>query len=143
MREVIVDTGVVVAWLLLDEDAHHAAVALRERIVQGELEPVVAGHFDFELRSALMQAARRARMAWEEVPRAVSAVGALEMSQRRLSTDDEALLALCRDYGISWADAHWVQLARSEDLAMVTTDVRLAARVPDDVAIVEPLSAMR
>lgn len=63
------------------------------------------------------------------------------MSQRPLSTDDEALLALCRDYAISWADAHCVQLARSEDLAMVTTDVWLAARVPDDVAIVLPVAA--
>lgn len=68
MREVIVDTGVVVAWLLLDEEVHDAAVAFRERIVHGELEPVVAGHFDFELRSAPMQAARRERMAWDEMP---------------------------------------------------------------------------
>lgn len=82
MREVVVDTGVVVAWLLMDEDAQDAAVAFRERVVHGELEPVVAGHFDFELRSALMQAARRACMAWDEVPRAVSAIEALEMSQR-------------------------------------------------------------
>lgn len=142
MRRAIVDSSVAVAWVLGDEPAHAAAVRFRGLIVAGLIEPVVAGHFGFEVRSALMQAARRSRIGWETVTERVAAIDSFEPEVHPLSTDDERLLGLCRELGVGWADAHWIALAATLDLPIVTADERLAASVPDSAAIVMSLSGM-
>lgn len=136
MRRTIVHSSVAVAWVLGDEPAHAAAVGFRELIVTGEIEPVVAGHFGFEVRSALVRAARRSRIGWDTVADRVGAIEALESEVHPLLGDDQLLLALCRQLHVAWADAHWIRLAATLDLPLVTADERLAANVPDATAIV-------
>lgn len=136
MRRAVVDSSVAVAWVLGDEPAHAAAVRFRDLIVDGEIEPVVAGHFGFEVRSALMQAARRLRIGWDTVAERVATVEAIEPEVHPLLADDGRLLDLCRDLHVGWADAHWIGLAATLDLPLVTADERLAGSVPDSSAIV-------
>jgi len=142
MRRVVVDSSVAVAWVLGDEPAHDRAVRFRDLISAGEIEPVVAGHFGFEVRSALMQAARRDRIAWNSVPHRVAAIDAMGLAPRPLTQDDDGLLEICRTLNSSWADAHWIDLAAALGLPLVTADERLGRRVPDSRALVAPLSGL-
>ncbi|MCC6619585.1 MAG: type II toxin-antitoxin system VapC family toxin [Chloroflexi bacterium] len=142
MRRAIVDSSVAIAWVLGDEPAHAPAVRFRDLIVTGEIEPVVAGHFSFEVRSALVRAARRSRIVWESVADRVRAIEALEPEVHPLLGDDELLLALSRQLRVSWADAHWIGLAATLDLPLVTADERMAANVPDSAAVVVSVSGI-
>ena len=136
MQRVIVDSSVAVAWVLDDEPAHDAAVRFRRSILDGDLEPDVAGHFGFEVRGALTRAARRARVSWDSIEPRIAAIEAFAPTVHPLNRDDGALLELCREFAISWADAHWVALAASLDRPLVTADARPARLVPDTTAIV-------
>lgn len=140
MRHVVLDSSVAVAWVLGDEPAHEAAVRVRSLVVDGAIEPNVAGHFDFEVRSALVQAARRGRIEWGSVAARFDAIGAIEPVAHSLADDDARLIGLCRDLQVSWADAHWLVLAATLDLPLVTADARLARSVPDTTAIVVPVT---
>lgn len=142
MRRAVVDSSVAVAWVMADEPAHVAARRFLDLVVSGDIEPVVAGHFGFEVRRALMQAARQARIAWDTVRERVAAIEAIEPEVYPLLADDEQLLALCRDLQVGWADAHWIALAAMLDLPLVTADDRLAARVPDAEVIVMAVSGI-
>lgn len=136
MRHVVVDTSVAVAWVLRDEATHDAAVRVRRLIADGEIEPNVAGHFGFEVRSAVVRAARRGRIGWQSVEARVRAIEATEPTRHPLGEYDRQLVGLCHDLRISWADAHWIALAARLDVPLVTADERLMRTVPDDVAIV-------
>lgn len=143
MRGVVVDSSAAVAWLLPDEPLRDQAIAMRNEMASGDLDPVVAAHFRFEVSSALMQAARRGRIPWESVIPMLAATDAFALRSVPLSPDDEALLHVCRAHGLSWADAHHVLVARALDLPLVTADRKLARAVPGTVAWVHYLGDRR
>ena len=133
---VAVDSSVVLAAIFNDEGLREHALTLRADIVAGRLRPVTAAPFRFEIRSALSRGARRRRITWEQVEaeiRALSRLGAVPMA----TPSDDDLLPLCRDHGLSWADAHWVLAAAQLRIPLVTADRRLATAVPPEVAWVE------
>ena len=136
VRDVVVDSSVAVAALLPDEPLHRAAIAFLGEIGAGQLEPVVAAHFRFEVRSALVRAAHRGRIGWDAVPAMLGALDALEPTVAPVVEDDVALLGISRACGVEWADAHWVHAAATSDAPLVTADRRLARSVPDEIAIV-------
>ena len=55
----LIDSSVLGAWFMDDEPAHGAAVLLMDQVGAGEIEPVLAEHCHFEIRHALVRAARR------------------------------------------------------------------------------------
>lgn len=135
MTDVVVDSSVLGAWMLDDEPAHVAAVQFIDAFGDGTFDPVFAAHFRFEVRHALVRAARRGRVDWADLPRWLDALDALEARIAPLSEDDEPVLDLARRHQLSWGDANWVEVATREDLPLVTADRRLIRSVPDDVAI--------
>jgi len=136
VTDVVVDSSVAVAWALPDEHLHPAAIRFIDQLGVGRLEPFVAGHFAFEVRHALVRAARTGRVAWSAVPEWIVAIDALDATIVPITTDDEAILGLARQHGLTWGDAHWVHTAARLDLPLLTADRRLAHAVPDEVAIV-------
>ena len=136
MSDVLIDSSVAVAWALADEPAHEAATRIIDEIGDGTFQPVVAGHFRFEVRNALTRAARGGRISWDDVRLWLKALDALDSTVVPLTEDDRPVLTLAERYGLTWGDAHWVDLAMRLDLPLVTADLRLARSIPDDVAIV-------
>lgn len=132
---VVIDSSVLGAWIMEDEPAHDAAVRLMARVGDGELEPVLAGHVQFELRHALVRAARRGRIGWDDLPYWFDALDALEATIVPLASKDAPVLALAKQHQLTWSDAHWVEVAVRLDLPLLTADRRLVRSVPDDVAI--------
>jgi predicted nucleic acid-binding protein len=118
-----------------DEPAHEAAVRFIAAVGEGAIEPVLAEHCRFEVRHALVRAARRGRVAWSDLPQWFDALDALEAMIAPLAEKDEPVLALAQGLQLTWSDAHWVEIAARLDLPLLTADLRLIRSVPDDVAI--------
>lgn len=135
VQDVVVDSSVAVAWALPDEHLHPVAIKFIEQLGAGQLEPVVAGHFAFEVRHALVRAARAGRVAWSLVPPWLAAIDALDPRVIPLLDDEQVILDLAQRLGLTWGDAHWAHTAARLDLPLVTADRRLASAVPDEVAI--------
>lgn len=136
VSDVIIDSSVAVAWALPDEHLHPAAMRFIDQVGVGRLEPVVAAHFAFEVRHALVRAARAGRIAWSTIPQWLAAIESLDATIVPLRAEDHAILALAERHVLTWGDAHWVQIASDLDRPLVTVDRRLARAVPDEVAIV-------
>lgn len=136
MTDVVIDSSVAVAWALPDERLHPAAIRFIEQLGAGRLEPFVAAHFAFEVRHALVRAARAGRVAWSTIPEWLTAIDALDSTIVPLTGDDEVILGLAERHGLTWGDAHWVHTATQLDLPLLTADRRLARAIPDEVAIV-------
>ena len=135
MTEVVVDSSVAIAWILEDEPAHDDALRFVDASSDGTYDPVVAAHFRFEVRHALVRAARRGRVDWADLPRWLDTLDALGATIAPLSVDDQPVLDLARRHQLTWSDANWVDVAIRGDLPLVTADLRLIASVPDEVAI--------
>lgn len=135
MSEVVIDSSAAVAWILADEPGHEEALAFMTHIGAGTFDPVFAAHFGFEIRNALVRAARRGRMHLADIPQWLAAIDALEARSVPLSEVDAPVLALAQRHQLSWGDANWVEIAAREDLPLLTADRRLIRSVPDDVAI--------
>lgn len=136
MTDVVIDSSVAVAWALPDEHLHPAAIRFIDQLGVGRLEPFVAAHFAFEVRHALVRAARAGRVAWSSIAEWLAAIDALDATIVPLMADDEVILDLAERHGLTWGDAHWVHVAAQLDLPLLTADRRLARAVPDEVAIV-------
>jgi len=135
VSDVVIDSSVAIAWVLADEPAHDAATRFMGALGDGSFDPVIAAHFGFEIRHALVRAARRGRVAWADLPRWFGALDALEATIVPLAAQDEPVLALAQGLQLTWSDAHWVEIAARLDLPLLTADRRLIRSVPDDVAI--------
>ena len=135
VSDVVIDSSVAIAWVLADEPAHGDALRFMEALSDGTFDPVVAGHFRFEIRHALVRAARRGRVEWADLPTWLAALDALEARTAPLSDADAPVLELAQNHQLTWSDAHWVETAIRLDLPLVTADLRLIRSVPDDVAI--------
>jgi predicted nucleic acid-binding protein len=132
----VVDAGVVMAWLLAEEHGRAQAIGLRTDVESGLLDPVVPAAFGHELRRGLVRAARRGKLGWERV-----SVALAELSSYRWPAapppPDRELLDLCRRFGLGWTDAQGVHLAAMLGIPLVTADHALARLVPPEVAWVE------
>ena len=136
MSDVLVDSSVVVAWALPDEALHSRALSVVDQLMGGALEPVVALPFAFEVRHALVRAARAGRLDWATIPSWLEAIDALDPTYVKPRPDETGILDLAERLGLTWGDAHWVDVARRLDLPLLTADRRLARAVPDEVAVV-------
>jgi predicted nucleic acid-binding protein len=125
MSLVVVDASVVLRWMLVDEPDRSAALAVRDRIQAGLLDPRQPPHFPIEVASALVMAARAGRLE-------VSAVGALMRSLEsfrldRVDPSDFASSAAdaALDLGLRVPDAAYLVCARRTGGTLITADRRL------------------
>ncbi|MEX2184990.1 MAG: type II toxin-antitoxin system VapC family toxin [Chloroflexota bacterium] len=135
MRGALVDSSVLVAAVLEDEADHDVAVRFLQRMADDGVEPLVAAHGRFEVRHAIVFAANRGRLAWGDVRVRLGLVDGLDATVVPLSPEDRPVLRLAEAHRLTWADAHWVEIAARLDLPLVTADQRLILAVPDEVAI--------
>lgn len=136
------DTSVTVSWMLADEPLHVRAIALRDQIVAGLIEPVVASHHSFEVRHALVRAAQRSRCSWPAIPGYLGDLDEMDMGVASGEVSDVLTLALCQDLRLTWGDSQWVALAMRLGYPLVTADLRLVRTVPPEIAWVQSLGDM-
>jgi predicted nucleic acid-binding protein len=100
---------------------------------------MVAPTFAFELRSTLVRAAQRRRITWDGATRAIATLDAMELSVASVPLKDADLVAVCRRYRISWADAYPVLVAMRLAIPLVTADERLVRALRDTDVWVESI----
>ena len=115
------DASVVAAWVLPDEQATLADLAL-ERL--DEETAKVPGVFWNELRNLLLSAERRGRIAGGYAETCMMRLRRLRI-QLVDETDDSALLALARAHHLTAYDASYLELAIREGCALASLDRRL------------------
>ncbi len=117
----VLDASVAAAWVLPDEDAAVADVAL-DRL--GAETAKVPGLFWHELRNLLLSAERRGRIDGGYADTSMARL-------RRLSivcpdeSDDREVMALARAHRLSAYDAGYLALALREGCALASLDRRL------------------
>ena len=139
MSQVVLDTSVIVAWLLADEPAHRAALSVQGDIIDGSLVPVLATSTRFETRSATVRAARRLRVSWEVAQAFIEAVDLMALPVSRYRPADPTLLAICRRHGVGWGDAMQVALADLLAAPLITADDRLVRTLQGSAVWVESI----
>lgn len=135
MRAVL-DASAVLAAYLTDEGLRPRALRLLAEVKAGLIDPIVAAPFPFEIRNGLVRAARRGRFSWDRFGDVVGEIEGYRWPIKPAPTDRD-LLQLSRSLHLGWADAHWVHLAATVGVVLITTDERLARSVPLEVAWVE------
>ncbi len=113
------------------------AIAVAHDIAADRLGAAVAPNFGFEVRHGLIRAVRRGRLDWPAFLPRVQAIDALELPMRITTLHDAELMSLCREYGISWGDAHHALLASSLARPLLTADRRLITSLGDSGIWVE------
>ncbi len=122
---VVVDTSVIVGLVLRDEPWHLQSVGFLRDAARHGFTLAVAPTLRHELRHGLVRAARRGRIDWDEIPRALRAIDALDLATPEAPYPDGALLGLCRAHALGWGDAHVTHLAMVTSSVLVTADDRL------------------
>ncbi len=120
----VLDSSVVLAWLLPDEK-NAAADRIADRF---ESEPaVVPAIWRLEVGNALLMARRRERLTDKEVERLLAALVDLPIEQEP-GHDDARLsrvIALARSLGLTSYDAAYLEIAQRRDIPVATFDARL------------------
>ena len=115
------DASVAAAWVLPDEEAVVANLAL-DRLVEEAAK--VPGLFWHELRTLLLTAERRGR-----IDKHHAEVSLARLRQLRIvssdNMDDRAVMTLARSHHLTAYDASYLALAIREDCALASLDRRL------------------
>ena len=125
MSVVVVDATVVLRWLLVDEPDREPALAVRDQIQAGRLEPRRPPHFPMDVASALVVAARVDRLDPSMVGPLVRSLDAFRLD--RVDSHDFAPAAAetALDLGLRVLDAGYIVCARRTGGTLITADRRL------------------
>lgn len=117
----VIDASVAAAWVLPDEEAVLADVAL-DRLAE---EPAnVPNLFWHELRNLLLTAERRGRIDGGYADASMARLRRFPI-HRPGEPDDREVMALARNHGLTAYDASYLALAIREDGALASLDRRL------------------
>jgi predicted nucleic acid-binding protein len=121
----VLDSSVILAWTLDDEDS--LGPELLRRLSTAE-EAVVPVHWILEVTNGLLMAVRRRRLAPDDPPKLLARI-----AQQPIRIDSETLLRgwhdipeLAAQCGLTTYDAAYLELAKRLDMPLATLDQDLA-----------------
>ena len=117
----VADASIAAAWVLPDEEAALADLAL-DRL--GHDTAHVPDLFWHELRNLLLAAERRGRVDKHHADVSMDRLRQLPIRSSG-EADDRHVMALARDHGLTAYDASYVALALREGCALASLDQRL------------------
>ena len=122
MSVVVVDASVVLRWLLVDEPDREPALAVRDRIQAGRLEPRQPPHFPMEVASALVVAARVGRLEPSTIGPLVRSLEAFRLDRMDPNDFASAAVETALDLGLRVPDAGYIVCARRTGGTLITAD---------------------
>lgn len=134
---VVLDASVVLRWFLPGEPDARQAMAIRDRIVAGDLQVRQPPHFPMETASALVAAARLGRIEPAVVPPLLRTLERLRLAVVEPHGFAVESAAAAFELGLRVPDAGYVVCARRVGGTLLTADRRLfeaAERAGDAVA---------
>jgi predicted nucleic acid-binding protein len=133
----VVDTSVALKWFLADEDDRASSLVLLKSISDSN-RPVVPWLWFYEIGNALTTAARRKRIAFEQVEEILQMLGQMPID---IDQPDRAdllgLVHLARKHALTTYDAGYLNLAIRRNLPLATADAALRkAALAEGVALI-------
>ena len=125
MRAVVIDAGVVLRWLLGDEVDRAPALAVRDRIQAGLLDPSQPPHFPMEVASALVEAARAGRLQPSAVRPLIRSLESFRLDRVDPNDFASASAETALDLGLRVPDAGYIVCSRRTGGTLITADRRL------------------
>ncbi len=125
MSLVVVDASVVLRWLLVDERDRAPALAIRDQIQAGLLEPRQPPHFLMEVAAALVAATRVGRLDTPIVGALLRALEAFRLESADPHDFASAAAEAALDLGLRVPDAGYIVCARRTGGTLITADRRL------------------
>jgi predicted nucleic acid-binding protein len=126
MSLVVIDASVVLRWMLVDEPDRPAALAVRDRIQAGLLDPRQPPHFQLEVASALVAAARAGRLERSAVGPLMRSLEAFRLDLAEPADFASAAAEAALELGLRVPDAGYVVCARRTGGTLITPDRHLA-----------------
>lgn len=126
----VLDASAVIDLLLRSDPGERVRVFLRS---QPNISLVTVSHLDAEVFSGLARLERAGDLTADEVTILLDRLSELTMTRVPITRDLLQMAWNLRD-NVSARDALYVAAAMALDVALVTTDQRLARSVPDHVA---------
>ena len=124
----VLDASVAVAWLLSEETASRADLAL----VRLEDDEALIPHlWHLELRNGLLVAVRRGRFTADEPAERLNALYDLPI-RTDMEPDMDIAFALAEKHGLSFYDAIYLELAKRHTAPLATLDRALAQAAADE-----------
>ena len=117
----VTDASVAAAWVLPDEEAALADIALDRLVEETANVPSVFWH---ELRNLLLTAERRGRIDGGYADASMARLRRFPI-RRPGEPNDHEVMALARNHGLTAYDASYLALAVREDCALASLDRRL------------------
>lgn len=140
-KPVVLDSSVAIAWVIGNEPWTARALDLAADIGLGALEPIVAPNLRFEVRGALVRAARRSRIAWQDILPRLASLERMSFAGPGIDLPERDLLRLCRDHNLGWGDAHHALVAERLSLPLITADDRLVRALAGSAIWVESIGS--
>ena len=124
----VLDASVAVAWLLSEETASRADLALMRL---EDDEALVPHLWHLELRNGLLVAARRGRFTADGPAERLNALYDLPI-RTDIEPDMDIAFALAEKHGLSFYDAIYLELAKRHAAPIATLDKALARAAADE-----------
>jgi predicted nucleic acid-binding protein len=125
----ILDSSVVIAWLMPDEQAAEADLAVTEAMLDGADVPAL---FGFEVANAMMMNVRRKRIGLDAALASLADLGTLDIRPEIAPTPEQLqrIATLAANHRLSAYDAAYLELARRlvGRLATLDGDLKTAAK---------------
>lgn len=126
--DLVLDTSVVAKWFVNPpEDDLDAALEIRHRVVEAELNLIVPDLLFYELANVLRY---QPQLGVEEVASALDSLETMDLDVRSFSYSlGKEAVQLAKAVGITVYDAYFIVFAEAFDCPIVTADRRCYARV--------------
>lgn len=123
---IVVDNSVVIAWCLADELNAYADSAVTHAVTHGAVVPSI---WSYECHNSLLVNERRDRIGAEDVDARLADLrtAAFEVD---MEADPADVLALARQFNLTFYDAAYLELAFRRRLPLATLDKELVAAAP-------------
>ena len=121
----VLDSSIAIAWLMPDEAAETADLAIRRAIDEGAVVPAL---FGLEVANVLLVSMRRQRIALEAVAAGLTDLSAIEIRAEAAPTITtlREISDLAARHRLTAHDAAYLELARRLGATLATLDVSLA-----------------
>ena len=125
MKNIVIDSSVVLKWYLPDEEHCEKALDILEAHVHGKLCLQAPALLEFEVANALVVAKRRGRVDDSAIMKALEGFTELDIELYPIWPLFGRVLHYTHRYGITAYDAAYVALAEELKTHVVTADRRL------------------
>ncbi len=133
-NQIVFDTSVSAVWFI-DDEAHPSANASSEIAQRGG--GIVPQLWHFEIRNAILVAARRGRIRADRFPRCVRLLEGLPIHTDH-HTDFDNVFELATKYDLTFYDATYLELALRHSLPLATLDNALTRAAESEGALWAP-----